>query len=90
MLLCFACKAIAIQEVYCVIHRHRFNVDPSRQRKGEGSGIGLAIVKSIIEAHQGKISVVSDEVSTRFTFYFHEWLPEIQALIGLTTLLKLL
>lgn len=69
-----------------MIHRHLFNVDPSRQRKGEG----LAIVKSIIEAHQGKISVVSDEVSTRFTFYFHEWLPEIQVLIGLTTLLKLL
>ncbi|EGR9572758.1 heavy metal sensor histidine kinase [Salmonella enterica subsp. enterica serovar Grumpensis] len=45
-----------------------YRADPSRQRKGEGSGIGLAIVKSIIEAHQGKISVASDEVSTRFTF----------------------
>jgi len=44
-----------------------YRVDPSRQRKGEGSGIGLAIVKSIVSAHQGKISVVSDAVSTRFT-----------------------
>ncbi|ADO49500.1 Cu(+)/Ag(+) sensor histidine kinase [[Enterobacter] lignolyticus] len=44
-----------------------YRVDPSRQRKGEGSGIGLAIVKSIVAAHQGKISVASDAMSTRFT-----------------------
>lgn len=44
-----------------------YRVDPARQRKGQGSGIGLAIVKSIIEAHQGKISVASDAQSTRFT-----------------------
>lgn len=47
-----------------------YRVDPSRQRKSEGSGIGLAIVKSIVTAHQGKISVVSDRVSTRFTLSF--------------------
>ncbi|MNF05894.1 Sensor kinase CusS [compost metagenome] len=44
-----------------------YRVDPSRQRKSEGSGIGLAIVKSIVMAHQGEISVASDVVSTRFT-----------------------
>lgn len=44
-----------------------YRVDPSRQRKGEGSGIGLAIVKSIIKAHHGDISVASDSHSTRFT-----------------------
>ncbi|WHP32878.1 Cu(+)/Ag(+) sensor histidine kinase [Trabulsiella odontotermitis] len=44
-----------------------YRVDPSRQRKGEGSGIGLAIVKSIVTAHHGKVSVESDSVSTRFT-----------------------
>mgnify|MGYP001154459612 CR=1 FL=1 len=43
-----------------------YRVDPSRQRKGENSGIGLAIVKSIIRAHHGKISVTSDTVATRF------------------------
>ena len=43
-----------------------YRVDPSRQRKGEGSGIGLAIVKSIVSAHHGKIRVESDAVSTRF------------------------
>lgn len=44
-----------------------YRVDPSRQRNGEGSGIGLAIVKSIVTAHQGSINVASDAVSTRFT-----------------------
>lgn len=44
-----------------------YRVDPSRQRKSEGSGIGLAIVKSIVVAHKGKISVVTDSHSTRFT-----------------------
>ena len=43
-----------------------YRVDPSRQRKGENSGIGLAIVKSIVRAHGGKISVISDYVATRF------------------------
>lgn len=43
-----------------------YRVDPSRQRKGENSGIGLAIVKSIVRAHGGKISVTSDTVATRF------------------------
>ncbi len=43
-----------------------YRVDPSRQRKGEGSGIGLAIVKSIVTAHQGKVSVTSDPRVTRF------------------------
>ncbi|HBE5502303.1 two-component sensor histidine kinase, partial [Salmonella enterica subsp. enterica serovar London] len=43
-----------------------YRVDPSRQRKGEGSGIGLAIVKSIVEAHHGRVQVESDVHSTRF------------------------
>lgn len=43
-----------------------YRVDPSRQRKGEGSGIGLAIVKSIVTAHRGSVAVESDARSTRF------------------------
>lgn len=44
-----------------------YRVDPARQRKTDGSGIGLAIVKSIIIAHGGNVSVASDEHSTRFS-----------------------
>ncbi|MBP1394095.1 Cu(+)/Ag(+) sensor histidine kinase, partial [Providencia rettgeri] len=46
-----------------------YRVDKSRQRKNEGSGIGLAIVKSIILAHKGRITVTSDDFSTRFTVF---------------------
>lgn len=44
-----------------------YRVDPARQRKDQSSsGIGLAIVKSIINAHYGKVRVESDRRSTRF------------------------
>ena len=35
-------------------------VDNIFTRKVEGSGIGLSIVKSLVEMHQGKIDVVSE------------------------------
>ena len=57
-----------------------YRVDPSRQRKGEGSGIGLAIVKSIVEAHHGRVHVESDVRSTRFILS----VPRLEKIINST------
>lgn len=38
-----------------------YQVEPSRNTKIEGQGLGLAVVKSIVDAHHGKIKVESDE-----------------------------
>ena len=44
-------------------------VDNIFTRKVEGSGIGLSIVKSLVEMHQGKIDVVSElGKGSKFTF----------------------
>ena len=43
-----------------------YRVDPSRRRKSDGVGLGLAITQSIIKAHGGDISVTSDNRSTYF------------------------
>ncbi len=43
-----------------------YRVDPSRQKAGEGAGLGLAITKSIIEAHKGTIQASSSHGLTRF------------------------
>jgi two-component system heavy metal sensor histidine kinase CusS len=47
-----------------------YRVDRSRQKASEGAGLGLAITKSIVEAHKGTIQVFSSNGSTRFTITF--------------------
>lgn len=44
-----------------------YRADGSRQRDGEGAGLGLAITKSIIDIHGGRIAVNSAGGVTRFT-----------------------
>jgi len=49
-----------------------FRADPSRQRTSqEGSGLGLSIVDSVMQAHGGKVDVVSKPgAGTTFTLFF--------------------
>lgn len=44
-----------------------YRAEPSRQRSGENSGLGLAITRSIAQAHHGEIAVASRDGLTAFT-----------------------
>ncbi|WP_059172038.1 cell wall metabolism sensor histidine kinase WalK [Bacillus sp. FJAT-27445] len=47
-----------------------YRVDQSRTRKTGGTGLGLYVVKQIVEAHHGEIHVSSNEYGTVFTLFF--------------------
>lgn len=47
-----------------------YMVDPARQKASDGAGLGLAITKSIVEAHKGTILAFSSHGSTRFEITF--------------------
>jgi two-component system heavy metal sensor histidine kinase CusS len=59
-----------------------YRCDPSRNQPGDSGGLGLAIVRSIMQAHGGHVSVASDSSGTIFRLV----LPVEHAPLGTTFL----
>jgi ligand-binding sensor domain-containing protein/signal transduction histidine kinase/DNA-binding response OmpR family regulator len=59
---------IPVEKISKIFDRF-YQVDDSRSRNFEGTGIGLSLVKEFIELHKGKIEVDSGNNRTVFTIY---------------------
>ena len=46
-----------------------YKADPSRAATREGSGLGLSIVRAIVERHGGTVAVTSQPGHTEFTLH---------------------
>ena len=60
--------AVIAQQDLPYLFERFFRTDRSRSRDAGGAGIGLAIVKELIEAHGGKVGAESDQDGTRVWF----------------------
>lgn len=61
--------AIAAEHLPRLFERF-YRCDPSRNQPDDSGGLGLAIVRSIMQAHGGQVSVISNETGTRFSLLF--------------------
>lgn len=59
-------KTIPAEHLPLLFNRF-YRADPSRQRHSEGAGLGLAMVKSIVELHGGQVAVSSEHNLTCFS-----------------------
>jgi len=59
------------------VFEHFYKADQSRERSRSGSGIGLAIVKQLVEAHKGHVRAESSQgLGSRFTITLPSKPPE--------------
>jgi two-component system sensor histidine kinase BaeS len=68
-------EPIAMKDLSLLFERF-YRPDESRSRDSGGAGIGLAIVKQLVEAHQGKVGVENSANGIRVWFTLPVQLPD--------------